>query len=93
MGWRIIIVQHSHRRCVEVVELTLSDRPREGQQPGGGQTDGDGEGNIDHRHGGSPNVRPLSERLTTVTELIGIKIAAMSGVISPAAASATAVAL
>ncbi len=84
----LVIMQHSHRRCVEIVELPSTHGPDERGDAAGGQERGNRHKNVDHAHRSpSPNVRTVYARAKTVKLLIGIRMAAIKGLITPVTAN------
>ena len=102
----VVVVEHAHGGCVQIVELAGSRRPdvrghgHEHHEQRQGQDDEDDAHAAasmgaagDSRCAGTPgtgasNVRPSQLPSTTVRELAGIMIAAMSGLITPVIARA-----
>jgi hypothetical protein len=88
-----LVVQNANCGSVEIVELPAADGPNKGGHTGGGQKRGDRQQDVDHTHDRPPNVRAVKAKVRTVKELIGIRIAANKGPISPVIASVAAIAL
>src|SRR5215470_2503885 len=83
-----VVVEDAHRRRLEIVELPALRGPRIGghRSTGDDQRHRDEDEHDAHR-GSSPNVRLRHETRTTVSELTGIRIAAIRGLITPVIAS------
>ena len=89
----LVVVKNANRRRVEIVELASAHRPDERPDRGYRQDDGRRQENVDHAHCLSSKVDAVKASARTVNELIGIKIAATNGPISPAIANDAAIAL
>ena len=84
--WAVVVVKHSMRRRLEVVELTASRSPKEG---GDGPKGGEECERHEHEEDGHfllPKVRDRYELVMTPIELTGINTAASSGPTRPPAA-------
>ena len=84
-----IIIEHPHRRRIEVIELpspsARNERDDRGEHDERRQRDNDEDHAHDARSFG--NVRLSHDASTTVSELAGMSTAAISGVITPVTAS------
>lgn len=83
----IIVKEHAVRRGVEVVKLSLADGVGEGNDGAPGEDECQWQNDEEHAHGVPPLQRkaPVRTQIArTVSELAGMTIAAMSGLMSPA---------
>jgi len=77
----VVVVKHPERGRVKIVELPASRRPHEREHRRGDDDQRQRKHEEDDAHAtSSPKVRERHDAITTVSELAGIKIAAMSGV-------------
>ena len=90
-----IIIEHPHRRRIEIVELAPPSAGDERDDRGKHDERRQRHDNEDHAHDARPvgNVRLTHEASTTVSELAGMSTAAISGVITPVTASVTPITL
>jgi len=89
-----IVVQHAYGRRVEVIELTVACCPDERNHRDPDDQQRERKDDIENTHGcASSKVRERQDAITTVSELAGIRIAAMSGVSTPRIASAAPITL
>ncbi len=89
---RVVVEQNPVRRAVEIVELTVFQRPEEGDQAEQAKPDRDGDQIQQAGHGRA--LRPTRSALpTTAIDEPDMAIAATSGVTWPAMASGTVTAL
>lgn len=84
-----VIVQHPHRRSVEVIELPAPSARDERDDRGEDDERRQRHDNEDHAHDTRSfgNVSLSHDASTTVSELAGMSTAAISGVITPVTAS------
>jgi hypothetical protein len=82
-------VEHPHGRRIQIIELTVARRPDERRDRNGDDKQREREHDIENAHvARSSKVRERHDAMTTVSELTGIKTAAMSGVSCPRIAKA-----
>src|SRR5690349_13859075 len=85
----IVVEQDTARWRVDVVELAGTDRPHERSDGAACDQERERKHDVERDHGRPPrNARERSELPSTVSELAGIRTAAMSGWMTPAIASA-----
>src|SRR5688572_33479712 len=84
-----VFVEDAHRGRHQVVELTAPRGPCECCQGQRREQHRQRHQHEEYGHGSPPKVRARNELVTTLSELSGIKIAAISGPITPVTASAT----
>ena len=85
---RVVVVQGPHGGRREVVELAVAGRPRIGADGAREEHQRDRQHHEDDAHVVGSKVRLRQEASTTVSELAGIRMAAISGLICPPIASA-----
>lgn len=83
-----VVSKHPQRGCFEVVELPLPGRPHECPNADEHDTQGYGDQNKQNRHDPALNVSLRQAITMTVTELTGIMMAAISGLMIPVTARA-----
>ena len=86
-----IVKQHPPRWRFQVVKLPTANLDDESDHGDDGQHQGNGQGNVKNAHDLAPVCLlfpAVREIATTVSELIGIRTAAISGLIQPTAARA-----
>ena len=90
-----IIMEHPHRRRIEVIELSSPSARDERDDRGEHDERCQGDDDENHAHDACSigNVRLNHDTSTTVSELAGMSTAAISGVITPVTASAAPIAL
>jgi len=93
--FRRIIMEHPHRRRIEVIELSSPSARDERDDRGehDERCQGDDDENHAHEARSIGNVRLSHDTSTTVSELAGMSTAAISGVITPVTASAAPITL
>ena len=90
----VLVVEDPYRGGLEIVELPAADGPDEGGDAGGGHQGSDGQEDVDNAHRSPPpKVRTEYARANTVKLLMGIKTAAVKGLIAPVTANAPAMRL
>lgn len=84
-----VIIEHPNRRRIEVIELPPPSARHERDDRSEHDERSQRDDNEDHAHAARSvgNVRLSHDASTTVSELAGISTAAISGVITPVAAS------
>lgn len=83
----IVIVQHPQGRCIQVVVLASASRPDERDHRCADDHERDGEDEVNDTHGDVSNDRLRHDARSTVRELAGMRMAAISGLIVPVIAS------
>ena len=91
LGWGFVVVEYGTQGWgVEIVELALFGGDDERANAEGGEQEGGGDHEVDHGHQRGSGVRvglmrfPARVQIaTTVSELIGIRIAAINALINP----------
>lgn len=89
-GLRLVVEQHANRWRIEVVELSISHGPAERKHTDACQDDRYGNEDVQNLHDQSlafRNDRCRIDEPTTVSELMGMAMAAINGVTMPAIAS------
>ncbi len=83
-----VVSKHSQRGCLEIVELPLSGGPHERPDTDQNHAEGHRHENKQDRHELALNVSLCQASRMTVTELTGIMMAAISGLMMPVTARA-----
>ncbi len=79
----LILGKDAKRRGVQIVVLAAPNGAGEGVDRQSGQADGQREDDEDHFHAEVPKVRERSAMARTVSELAGMTMAAMMGLMTP----------
>ena len=78
-----LVPKHPDGRSLEVIELALAGRPDESDQADQNDAQRHRDQDEEDRHGTARKVSLRQARRITVTELTGIMIAAISGLMAP----------